>query len=154
MQNPKQEIKSNVRTRLEPIENYSRDEKCIERGITSSIEDFYCSGFPKSCILETTYNFAEKVSSRPREWKRMIGYLKKMYPEQSYRVRRLKNKLKNKLRRHKKKCTKLKYPPKDLKEIQKDERTEAQQRKKQEETATGSHRQNFSRDKQEKYLKH
>ena len=105
MQNPKQEIKNNVRTRLEAIENYSRDEKCIERGVTSSIGDFYCSGFPKSIILETTYNFAEKVSSRPREWRRMIDHLKKMYPEQSYRVRCLKQKLKNKLRRHKKKCT-------------------------------------------------
>jgi len=47
----------------------------------------------------------------------------------------------------------LEKTPKNLEEIQKDERTGAQWRKKQEEAATGSHHQNFSRDKAEKVLK-
>jgi len=112
MQNPKQEIKNNIRTRLEAIEQYSRDGKSIEKGITSSIGDFYCSGFPKTWILESTYYFAEKVTTRPEEWRRMIGYLKKTYPDRKYiRVQHIQNKLKNKLRRDRQKCTKLKSAP-------------------------------------------
>ena len=80
MQNPKQEVKNNLRTRLEAIEHYSRDEKSIKIGMASSLGDFYFSGFSKTPNLETTYHFIKKVTSRPEKWKHIIKYLKKTYP--------------------------------------------------------------------------
>ena len=68
--------------------------------MVSSLGDFYCSGFPKTYILETTYHLIKKVTNRPENWKHIMKYLKKNYPNKKYnRVEALKSKLKNKLRR-------------------------------------------------------
>ena len=46
MMNPEQEIKNNIRNRLDAIERYSLNEYSIYIAMISSFCDFYCSNYP------------------------------------------------------------------------------------------------------------
>jgi len=52
VQNPKQEVKNNIKTRLEDIEHYSRNERTIRIGMLFNLRDLYCSVFSKHTILK------------------------------------------------------------------------------------------------------
>ena len=64
MKNPEQEIKNNIRTRLEAIENYSENEYSIHLAMISSLGDFYWSRFPQKFVMQALYNFVYKITNR------------------------------------------------------------------------------------------
>ena len=81
MKNPEQEIKNNIRTRLEAIENYSENENSIHLAMISSLGDFYWSRFPKKIVMQALYNFVYKITNRKLQWENTYYFYEENYPE-------------------------------------------------------------------------
>ena len=68
MANAEDDIKNNIRNRLEAIERYSSNQYAIHIGMVSSFGDFYCSKFPRKIILTTLYSYIHTKSPRKHDW--------------------------------------------------------------------------------------
>ena len=84
MMDSSQEIKNNIRNRLEAIERYSCNEHAIHIAMISSLGDFYCSNFPRNIILQSIFSYINTISFRKNDWIKSYKFYYKNYPHKSY----------------------------------------------------------------------
>ena len=83
MENPDQEIRNNIRNRLEAVENYSINEYSIFIAMVSTLGDFYCSNFPRPIVLSSLYSYIQNKTPRKNKWETTYKLNYDNYPQNS-----------------------------------------------------------------------
>ena len=84
MANPDQEIKNNIRNRLEAIERYSMNDYSIYIAMISSLGDFYCSSFPRNIVIQTLFSYINTITHRKKDWAKSYQTYYDHYPQKIF----------------------------------------------------------------------